>query len=48
MAIVFRLVLATFLLNFVAQFWERSRSFACLSVMDYYQPAQILESGQFP
>jgi ABC-2 type transport system permease protein len=48
MAVVFGIVLASFLLNFVAQFWEPARQFAFLSVMKYYQPAQILRSGDFP
>lgn len=47
-AIVFALVLASFLLNFIAQFWEPAKRFSILSVMDYYQPAQIIESGLFP
>jgi hypothetical protein len=48
MAIVFGMVLASFLLNFVAQFWEPARRFAFLGVMEYYQPALILQSGEFP
>jgi hypothetical protein len=48
MAVVFAIVLASFLLNFVAQFWEPARQIAFLSVMEYYQPAQILQSGDFP
>ena len=48
MAIVFGIVLASFLLNFVAQFWEPARQIAFLGVMEYYQPAQILQSGDPP
>jgi ABC-2 type transport system permease protein len=48
MAIVFGLVLASFLLNFVAQFWPPAQQIAFLGVMEYYQPAQILQSGDFP
>ncbi len=48
MAIVFGIVLASFLLNFVAQFWEPAKQVAFLSVMNYYQPANILRSGQLP
>ncbi len=44
----FGLVLASFLLNFVAQYWSPAKPFAFLSVMTYYQPAQILEQGDFP
>lgn len=45
---VFALVLASFLLNFLAQFWFPARKVAFLSVMEYYRPAQIVMSGQFP
>ena len=48
MAIVFGILLASFLLNFVAEFWEPAEKIAFLSVMKYYQPAQILLSGDFP
>ena len=48
MAIVFGIVLGSFLLNFVAQFWTPAQQIAFLSVMEYYQPAQILQSGDFP
>lgn len=48
MAVVFAIVLASFLLNFVAQSWEPARQIAFMSVMEYYQPAQILQSGDFP
>jgi beta-exotoxin I transport system permease protein len=47
-AAAFGLVLASFLLNFLAQFWEPAKRLAFLSVMKYYQPAQILTSEQFP
>ncbi len=47
-AVVFGLVLASFLLNFVAQYWAPAKPFAFLSVMNYYQPARVLESGTFP
>ena len=48
MAIVFAIVLASFLLNFVAQFWEPAQQVAFLSVIDYYQPARILQTGAPP
>jgi hypothetical protein len=48
MAIVFSIVLTSFLLNFVAQFWEPARHVAFLGVLEYYQPARILQSGDFP
>ena len=48
MAIVFSIVLASSLLNFVAQFWEPARQVAFLGVMEYYQPAQVLQGGDPP
>ena len=45
---VFAIVLASFLLNFVAQFWDPAKQFAFLGVLNYYQPAKILQSGEFP
>jgi hypothetical protein len=45
---VFALVLASFLLNFLAQFWPPAKKVAFLSVMEYYRPAQIVIQGQFP
>lgn len=47
-AVVFAIVLISFLLNFIAQFWEPAKRFAHLSVMTYYQPALILRSGEIP
>lgn len=47
-AIVFGIVLASFLLNFVAQFWDPARQIAFLSLLQYYQPAEILQNGKFP
>jgi ABC-type transport system involved in multi-copper enzyme maturation permease subunit len=47
-AIVFSIVLASFLLNFLAQFWEPAQQLAFLSVMDYYTPATILLEGRLP
>jgi ABC-2 type transport system permease protein len=48
MLIVFGIVLASFFLNFVAQFWDPAKQVAWLSVMQYYRPAEILQSGTFP
>jgi ABC-type transport system involved in multi-copper enzyme maturation permease subunit len=48
MAVAFAIVLSSFLLNFVAQFWAPARKFACLGVMEYYRPAQILQSNVLP
>jgi ABC-type transport system involved in multi-copper enzyme maturation permease subunit len=44
-AAIFVLVLASFLLNFLAQFWEPARRVAFLGVLNYYQPAGILSEG---
>ena len=48
MAVAFAIVLASFLLNFVAQFWAPAQQVAFLGVMEYYRPARILQSGAFP
>lgn len=47
-AVVFAIVLASFLLNFLAQFWEPAKRIVFLSVMDYYRPAEILQSRSVP
>jgi ABC-type transport system involved in multi-copper enzyme maturation permease subunit len=44
--IVFGLVLSSFLLTFLSQFWIPAKKIAFLSVMEYYQPAEILNTGQ--
>lgn len=46
--VAFGIVLASFLLNFIAQFWEPAQAIAFASVMEYYRPAEILQSGNFP
>ena len=47
--IVFAVLLASFLLNFLAQFVEWAKSISpFLSVMEYYRPAIIIQSGLFP
>jgi hypothetical protein len=48
MGAVFGLVLASFLLSFLAQFWEPAGHVVWLSILDYYQPADVLRSGQWP
>ncbi len=47
-AVIFALVLASFMLNFIAQYWAPAETIAFLSVMEYYQPARILQDGAFP
>ena len=46
--IMFAILLMSFLLNFLAQFWEPAKSVSFLSVMEYYKPAFIIQSGDFP
>jgi ABC-2 type transport system permease protein len=41
-------VLASFLLNFLAQFWEAARRVSFLSLMTYYRPADILRGERWP
>ncbi len=47
-AVVFTLVLASFLLNFAAQLWETAARFAPLGILEYYRPAVVLHTGAFP
>lgn len=47
--IVFTALLASFLLNFLAQFLDWAKSISrWLSVMEYYRPAIIIQTGLFP
>lgn len=46
--VMFAVLLASFLLNFLAQFWKPAQSFSFLSVMEYYRPAYIIQSSAFP
>ncbi|NIM01178.1 MAG: ABC transporter permease subunit [Acidobacteria bacterium] len=45
---VFSVVVASFLINFLAQFWTPAEPFAFLSVVEYYQPANIIRNGTLP
>lgn len=45
MAIVFGLLLASFLLNFLAQFWEPADAVSFLSLLNYYRPLPMLQDG---
>ena len=45
---IFTLLIISFLLNFLAQFWEPAQSISFISVLEYYRPAQILETQSFP
>lgn len=46
--ILFAILLASFLLNFLAQFWEPAKTWSGLSIMEYYRPALVIQSGTFP
>lgn len=48
MGIVFGVLLFSFLLNFLAQFWEPAKAVSFLSIMEYYRPAVIIQTGEFP
>jgi hypothetical protein len=45
---VFGLLLASFLLNFLAQFWEPANQLSFLSVLNFYRPATIIMQGALP
>jgi hypothetical protein len=47
--IVFTVLVASFLLNVLAQFQDWAKNFSQLfSVMEYYRPAIIIQTGEFP
>lgn len=46
--IMFAVLLASFLLNFLAQFWDPAKAVSFLSIMEYYRPALVIKSGNFP
>ena len=46
--IMFAILLASFLLNFLAQFWDSAKAISFLSIMEYYRPALVIQSGSFP
>ncbi len=45
---VFVLLLASFLLNFLAQFWDLASRLSFLSVLEYYRPLFVLRDGTVP
>lgn len=47
-AAVFAILLASFLLNFLANFWPPAGHIAFLGILKYYQPVQILQHGDLP
>ncbi len=46
--IVFVLLLASYLLNFLAQFWEPAERVSWLGVLHYYRPLFVLRDGTVP
>ncbi len=48
MTLAFVLVLASFLLNYLAQFWEPARRVSWLSLLTYFRPLFILRDGTAP
>ena len=46
--IMFGILLLSFLLNFLAQFWAPAQTISFLSVMEYYRPAAIIQENKFP
>ena len=45
--ILFAVLLASFLLNFLAQFWEPAKAISFLSIMEYYRPALTIQANAF-
>lgn len=46
--VVFAILLVSFLLNFLAQFWKPAQPWARLSILEYYRPAEIMQTGMMP
>ena len=47
-ATAFAIVVASFLLNLVGEIWEPAEQVAFLGILEYYRPAEILQTGEFP
>jgi len=45
---VFAILLASFLLNFLAQFQDWAKQISWLSMMEYYRPAIVIQANEFP
>ena len=48
MTIVFLVLLALFLLNYLAQFWQPLEKFVVLSPLHYHRPVNVLSRGAWP
>ncbi|REK18205.1 MAG: hypothetical protein DWQ37_04780 [Planctomycetota bacterium] len=46
--IVFVVLLASFLLNFLSQFWSVAERISFLGILDYYRPVYVLRDGSVP
>ncbi|UCE62299.1 MAG: ABC transporter permease subunit [Phycisphaerales bacterium] len=46
--VVLAIVLGSFFLNFISQFWNPAKSLAFLGVLNYYRPLMILRNGAWP
>jgi len=47
-ATVFGILLASFLLNFLAHFWPPAQAISFLSLLHYYQPLPLVRTGDLP
>lgn len=47
-SVIFGIVLGSFFLNFLAQFWDPAKPFSFLGVLEYYRPATIMLDDKFP
>lgn len=47
-AVVVGIVLGSFLLNFLSQFWQPAEKLAFLGLLEYYRPAEIVREGELP
>ncbi len=48
LGVAFGIVVASFLLNFLAQFWEPAQAVSFLSVLSYYRPLSVVQGGAWP
>ncbi len=46
--VVFAIILVSFFLGFLTQFWPPSRSISGIGLLHYYQPMQIFSTGVWP
>ncbi|MGD2110499.1 MAG: ABC transporter permease subunit [Phycisphaerae bacterium] len=47
-AVAFGIVLASFFLSFLAQFWEPAKALSFMTVLNYYQPMVVLRQAVWP